>query len=235
MHDSLIPAAELAHLFDALPDVVFFIKNDAGRYTHVNLTLVRRLGLRSCSDVVGHHSTELFPDPLGVSYGAQDRQVLAGRSLENHLEVHLFPNRAPGWCLTRKYPLRQNGATVGLMGISRDLSRLDERNPIYSRLAQVLDHLKAHYAETVRVETLATLAGVSVAQLERHFQRVFQINPKQMLIKLRVDVAMQMLREPGSIAAIGQACGYNDQSAFARQFHKHSGLTPGQYRALYIA
>lgn len=232
MRDSLIPADELAHLFDALPDVVFFVKNGAGCYTHVNLTLVRRLGLRFRSDVVGHHPTELFPDPLGVSYGAQDRQVLAGRSLENHLEVHLFPNHAPGWCLTCKFPLRQNGQVTGVVGISRDLSRLDERHPVYDRLVRVLDHLKTHYAETVRVETLAKLADVSVAQLERHFQRVFQVNPRQMLIKLRIDAAMRMLREPGSIAAIGLACGYSDQSAFTRQFRKLTGLTPGQYRAL---
>ncbi|HLI18551.1 MAG TPA: AraC family transcriptional regulator [Rhodanobacteraceae bacterium] len=232
MRDSLIPADELAHLFDALPDVVFFVKNRAGRYTHVNQTLVRRLGLHHRDEVIGRHAAELFPEPLGETYAAQDRQVLAGRTLENQLEVHLFPDHAPGWCLTRKFPLRRRDEITGVVGISRDLGRPDERQPIYARLTRVVDHLEAHYAESVRVETLAQLAGVSVSQLERHFRRVFQLNPGQMLTKLRIDAAMRMLHEPGSIAAIGQACGYSDQSAFTRQFRRLTGLTPGQYRGL---
>lgn len=232
MRDSLIPADELAHLFDALPDVVFFVKNRAGRYTHVNQTLVRRLGLRHRDEVIGRHAAELFPDPLGETYAAQDRQVLAGRTLENQLEVHLFPDHAPGWCLTRKFPLRRRDEVTGVVGISRDLGRPDERQPIYDRLTRIVEHLDAHYAENVRVETLARLAGVSVSQLERHFRRVFQLNPGQMLTKLRIDAAMRMLHEPGSIAAIGQACGYSDQSAFTRQFRRLTGLTPGQYRAM---
>lgn len=232
MHDPLIPAEELVRVFDVLPDVVFFVKNRGGRYTHVNRTLLRRLGLRRRDEVIGRDPAELFPAPLGASYGVQDRQVLAGRSLENRLEVHLFPDHAPGWCLTCKYPLRQNGELTGVIGISRDLGRPDERHPTYDRLMRVVDHLEAHYAEIVRVQELAQLAGLSVAQLERHFQRVFQINPAQMLTKLRIDAAMDLLGRPGSIAAVGQACGYHDQSAFTRQFRKLTGLTPGQYRAL---
>ena len=37
-----IPSQELQALYDALPDVVFFIKDAQGRYTHCNLTLMRR-------------------------------------------------------------------------------------------------------------------------------------------------------------------------------------------------
>ena len=37
-----ISANELERLFDALPDVVFFVKDGAGRYTHANVTLIDR-------------------------------------------------------------------------------------------------------------------------------------------------------------------------------------------------
>lgn len=56
----LVPASELEALLDALPDVVFFIKDTAGRYTHANLTLVRRLGLKRRDEVIGRSVTELF-------------------------------------------------------------------------------------------------------------------------------------------------------------------------------
>ena len=63
-----ISADELEPLFDVLPDVVFFVKDMEGRYTHANFTLVRRLGLKQRSDVIGREVTELFPSAMGGSY-----------------------------------------------------------------------------------------------------------------------------------------------------------------------
>ncbi|WP_448097303.1 helix-turn-helix domain-containing protein [Luteibacter yeojuensis] len=230
-----ISADELEPLFDALPDVVFFVKDTQGRYTHANLTLVRRLGLKHRSDIIGKDVTELFPTTMGGSYAAQDRRVLAGELIENQLEVHIFNNRAPGWCLTCKRPLVSRGEVRGVIGISRDLGQPDGRHPTYDRLRRVLAHMQEHYADNVRVHTLATLAGLSVAQLERHFRRVFQLTPQQVLTKVRIESAMRLLGGEDSIAAIGMACGFVDQSAFARQFKATVGMTPSAYRTMVTA
>jgi AraC-like DNA-binding protein len=227
-----ISTGELQLLFDALPDVVFFVKDREGRYTHANLTLVRRLGLKRREDVLGHSVTELFPRILGTSYASQDRRALAGESIENQLEVHILPNRAPGWCLTCKYPLREREEVCGLIGLSRDLGKPDGRHPTYARLISVMNHLQDHYSESVRVHTLASLAELSVAQLERHFHRVFQLTPHQALTKLRIEAAMRLLRGNDSVADIGLACGFTDQSAFARKFKATAGMTPRAFRAL---
>jgi AraC-like DNA-binding protein len=235
IHPMLLPADQLQQLFDLLPDVVFFVKDRRGRYTHANLSLVRRLGLKRRSEVIGRSTAELFPAPLGESYAAQDASVLAGEAIESQLELHLFPNRAPGWCLTAKQLLVTRGRIVGVVGISRDLGRPDERHPTYTRLKRVIDHINAHYAQAVRIVDLARLAGVSVGQLERHCQRVFQLSPRQLLCKRRIEAAMRLLREAYSIADIGLACGYADQSAFARQFKALVGLTPREYRAHAVA
>jgi PAS domain S-box-containing protein len=228
----LVPASELEALLDALPDVVFFIKDTAGRYTHANLTLVRRLGLKRRDEVIGRSVTELFTAALGSAYARQDQRVLLGETVENQLEMHIFPNRAPGWCLTCKRPLREHDEIRGVLGISRDLGQPDGKHPIYLRLRRVLDHLNDHYAENVRVQTLAGLADVSVAQLERYFRRVFQLTPQQLLTKLRIEAAMRLLAGNSSVAAIGQACGFGDQSAFARQFKATVGMTPRDYRSM---
>ncbi len=71
-----------------------------------------------------------------------------------------------------------------------------------------------------------------MAQLERYFQRVFQLTPQQMLTKVRIDAAMALLKGDDTVAAIGQACGFVDQSAFARQFKATTGMTPRGYRKL---
>ena len=230
-----ISANELEALFDALPDVVFFVKDTTGRYTHANLTLVRRLGLRRREDVIGRGVTELFPVAMGGSYASQDRRVLGGEVIENQLEVHIFANRAPGWCLTCKRPLRQDDGICGVVGISRDLGQPDGRHPTYQRLRRVLAHLQEHYAESIRVATLAELAELSVAQLERHFRRVFQLTPQQVLTKLRIEAAMRMLQGRDSVAAIGLACGFADQSSFTRQFKATVGMPPRDYRNMIAA
>lgn len=110
--DLNLPALEMQTLFDALPDVVFFIKDGEGRYTHCNLTLVRRLGRKLRSEIIGRSPLEVFPLPLGGSYMMQDRRVLCGELIDNQLEVHLYPNRLPGWCLTFKRPLCEGDEVI---------------------------------------------------------------------------------------------------------------------------
>lgn len=227
-----IDADVLQSLFDGLPDVVFFIKDDNGRYTHANLTLVRRLRLERREDAIGRSASELFPPQWGHSYAAQDLSVLGGRVIDDQLEMHLFPNRAPGWCLTSKRPLHLDGRIRGLIGLSRDLAQPDGRQPGYARLRGVLDYLEAHYGETVRMQSLADQAGLSLSQLERQFSRVFQLSPQQWLTRLRIEEAIQRLRGNDTIAAIGLACGFSDQSAFSRQFKATVGVSPSDYRRL---
>jgi len=228
----LAPVDELVPLFDALPSVVFFAKDAAGRYTHVNLTMVHRLGLKRREDVLGKTAAELYPRPMGQGYTAQDRRVLRGEEIENQLEVHMFNNRTSGWCITLKRPLRIHGDICGLIGISRDLGVLDARHPVYDKLRIVLDHMQANFARKLPIPAMARLAGLSVSQLERHFNHVFQLTPQQMLTKLRIEAAMQLLHGTRSIASIGLACGFTDQSAFDRKFKSITGTTPNQYRKL---
>ena len=153
--DTMISADEMQVLFDALPDVVFFVKDNESRYTHLNLTLVQRLGRKHRSEVIGKSTVEVFPLPLGGNYLMQDRRVLHGEVIENQLEVHLFPNRTPGWCLTFKRPLCHQNEVVGVVGISRDLGQPDSRHSAYERLNRALKYMQAHHGENLRIKTLS--------------------------------------------------------------------------------
>jgi AraC-like DNA-binding protein len=228
-----IGTAEQEALFDIIPNVVFFTKNCEGRYTSVNETLVVRCGKQHKREILGHTPMALFPAPLAEAYVAQDLGVVrSGEPILDRLELHLFAGRDPGWCVTRKLPVRERGRIVGLVGVSRDLGRPDARDPVYPRLGRVVEHLHAHLADEVRVTTLARLAGLSVSQLERQFQRLFQLSPHRYLMKLRLEHAAALLEGDDRIAAIAQACGYADQSAFTRQFRAIAGVTPRDYRRL---
>ena len=222
----------MLRLFDLLPDVLFFIKDTQCRYTHVNQTLTQRLGIRRREDILGKSVLELYPPALSTRYILQDRRVLKGEVIDNVLELQLYPNRTTGWCLTRKQPLEDDGRIVGLIGISRDLGRPDSRHSSFAQLQDAVEYMQGHFHETIRVQTLAGKAGVSIAQLERLFKRGFQVTPQQLLTKMRIEAAMRLLLTDASIATIGQSCGFSDQSAFARQFKHTVGMTPRDYRAM---
>jgi len=234
-----LPAPELADpwfaaaLFDQTPDIVFFVKDRQARYLMVNETLAARCGLRRKSEMLGRTAAEVFPPPLGEGYVEQDQAVLeTGEPIRNRLELHIYPGRRRGWCLTHKFPLLGiDGSIVALAGISKDLQRPDEAGEDYRQVARAVERLQTDYAEPLRIEQLARSAGLSVDRFERQVRRIFQLTPRQLLTKARIDAASALLLDPWrSVADVAQACGYTDQSAFTRQFKATVGLTPSAYR-----
>ena len=230
-----IDLGTLEVLFDALTDVAFFVKDHEGRYLCVNNTLVRRCGQRNKEDLLGKTVLEVHPRPLAMTYLAQDRQVIdSGVPINKHLELHLYPTRSRGWCLTNKTPLRDaSGAIVGLAGTSQDLGLPDELHPVYRKIADIALHIREHYAESLSMEDLARKAGLSLSRVERLFQKVFHYSPRQLLLQSRLSAAMAIIESGAqdSIAQIAYACGYTDHSAFSRQFKALTGMSPIQYRA----
>lgn len=227
------PSEVVEGLFDRLPDVVFFAKDTAGRYTAVNQTLVRRLGRRGKGELVGRTTVELFPPPLGERYLAQDLAVCrSGRAIAGLLELHLYPDGTEGWCITDKMPLVHSSGTVtGLVGISRDLHAPAAGKASLAGVVAAVDTIRRRCADPLRVEDLAAEAGLSVFQLTRRVRAVFGLTPAQLIIQTRIDAARRLLAEGDTpLAEIALACGYCDQSAFTRQFHACAGLTPAQYR-----
>lgn len=226
--------ALLGPIFDAMPDVVFFVKDTAACYVLANRTLAARCGFKDPRALLGKTAEQVFPMRFGRIYTAQDKAIVAGDSkLIDQLELHLYPGRQPGWCLTCKLPLHDaQGKVVGVVGISRDLQAPEGSHPAYQRLAAVAAYIQDNYAKPLQLPQLAKLANMSVAQIERYFHKIFHLTPRQMLIKTRLDAASALLGGDASITDIATLCGYNDHSAFTRQFKATVGMTPSQYRGL---
>lgn len=230
---SLITALQpITPLFDAMSGVVFFIKDVKARYVLVNQTLAQRCGLKGKCELLGRTAAEVFPSHLGPFYTEQDLLVLGGGSpLSDQLELHLYPGRQPGWCLTHKLALHDAaGAIIGMAGISHDLQAAQSTHPAYEKLAAVDAHIRAHFDRSISLADLTAIADLSVAQLERQCKRIFQLTPRQMIHKARLGAASQLLTSELPITDIALRCGYTDHSAFSRQFKALTGLSPSQYR-----
>ncbi len=222
-------------LFDALPDVVFFMKDGVGRYVRVNQTLADRCAAGDKMKLIGKRPAEVFPAALAASYARQDEAVLrTGKPVEHQLELHIYPGRRAGWCLTTKHALRDaKGRIIGVTGISRDLNAPGNKASGFAELASALEHMQQRFAESLRIDEIATKAGLSVYQFEQRVQRLFQMSPLQLLHKLRLDEATRLLRETDhSLADIAIETGWCDQSAFTRHFSRYAGMAPGKFRGL---
>lgn len=228
----LASLAPLGPLLDVIPNAAIFIKDQQARYQLVNRALVERCNARGAHELLGKTSAQVFPAQLGPSYTAQDKKVLAhGSVLERQLELHLYGSREPGWCLTHKWPLKDNGGTIiGLAGISLDLHSARQTHPAYERLALVDRYIHEHFDRPVTSRELTRIAGCSVAQLERYCKAVFQLTPRQLIQKARLEHARSLLKAELPIVEVALQCGYTDHSAFTRQFKALTGVTPRHYQ-----
>jgi AraC-like DNA-binding protein len=231
-HIALLVALE--KLFDQVPDIVFFVKNRDARYVSVNQTLVERCGLENKKDLLGKSVLDLFPSSMGESYYEQDMEVLEkGTPLKDLLELHLYVRGETGWCITNKIPLkRDERATIGLIGISKDLMVPAGDAKGYQELAEAVRYIQTHYADPLRIEELARMSSLSVYQFEQRMKKIFQLTAGQFIAKTRIEAACDHLRSTAkSMVEIAMDCGFYDQSAFSRQFKATTGLTPSEYRA----
>lgn len=222
-------------LFDDLEDVVFFIKDEQGRYVMVNRTLVGRCGLVRKSELVGRTTADVFAAPFGEQYLKQDRLVLdTDTPIKDKLELQLYAHGAPGWCLTNKVPIHgDDGSVVGMTGLSRDLHIPRADAARLPGVSKVVDYIRQNYSERLRVETLAGIASLSVYQLEQRMKRIFHVTIGQFIMQTRINAARDLLKVcDAPIADVAMRAGFYDQSAFTRQFKVITGLTPREFRSL---
>ncbi|WP_137936712.1 AraC family transcriptional regulator [Chitinivorax sp. B] len=220
-------------LFDRLPDIVFSVKDTAGRYVAMSEACVERCGLRHKRDAIGKTAHDLFPAHMADRYTAQDRIVFSQNCpIVDNLDLTVYNNRLPGWCLSNKEPVfDRTGQLIGLVCLSKDLTELSRDGLVDEHFAQTIDFIQSNYHRHLPLEELSELSGLSIAQLDRRMKRVFQMSTGHFVRKTRLDAATHALVYTTlPIADIAVDCGFFDQSALTRQLRQMTGMSPREYR-----
>jgi len=99
-------------------------------------------------------------------------------------------------------------------------------------LQRALDFMRAHLSQPFNIDHLAAHAGVSKRTLEIRCREQLQSSPHQLVIKLRIEYAKELLLRPGklSIEKAAAACGFGSAQAFQLAFRRMTGKTPGAFR-----
>jgi len=100
-----------------------------------------------------------------------------------------------------------------------------------SRLGQVrraIGWIRNHFDQPLRVEALATLAGMSTASFHRHFKAATAMSPLQFQKNIRLQEARRLLVTKQDAARVGYAVGYESASQFSREYARQFGLPPAR-------
>lgn len=100
--------------------------------------------------------------------------------------------------------------------------------PAY-RIAQAIRWLKAHFADPLKIESLAEQVGLSTSSFHLHFKNVTAMTPLQYQKRMRLQEARNlMLGEKIDAAQAAFRVGYESPSQFSREYRRMFGAPPRQ-------
>jgi AraC-like DNA-binding protein len=95
------------------------------------------------------------------------------------------------------------------------------------RIARAVDWLRTHYAQPLRIETLAAHVQMSPSSLHEHFKQLTAMTPLQYQKWLRLNEAKRlMLNEQLDAGSAAYRVGYESPSQFSREYVRLFGAPP---------
>ncbi|MEI6892903.1 MAG: helix-turn-helix domain-containing protein [Pontiella sp.] len=99
------------------------------------------------------------------------------------------------------------------------------------RVGHVIGALENDFSRDWKLDELLEIAHMSRSNLMRVFRKATSQTPIEYLVRLRIQKAMEMLRNTSlSITEIAMEVGFNDSNYFTRQFRRILGESPRAFR-----
>jgi two-component system sensor histidine kinase/response regulator len=129
----------LRTLIENLPDLIY-AKDKNGCKILANAADVQNCGKQSEAELLGKNDFELFPEEIARGFYEDDMKVIkTGEPIINREEYFIDSNGNKQWLLTSKLPLRDdNGNTIGLLGIGRNITEMVEAHDILQKERNLL-------------------------------------------------------------------------------------------------
>ncbi len=112
----------LDSIINAADDLIFY-KDKELRYVGGNLSFSKLVGC-SREELIGRTDFDLFDDEHAVFFRRMDQKILAEGKINANYEWVEYPDGTKAYYHTQKIPFRYPDGTVGILGISRNLTDL---------------------------------------------------------------------------------------------------------------
>ncbi len=100
-----------------------------------------------------------------------------------------------------------------------------------SYLRKVHAYLEDNYSESISLDALEALFGISKYRTVHEFKKFYGVSPIQFLNNRRMEVAKHLLESTNLyVHEIGSKVGFDNTNHFITLFKKKTGLTPAEYR-----
>ena len=171
----------------------------------------------------------------------------AAIAFDRSLSTRILPSTHPAPILARQLggelasPI---GGSIVAEGLARSIAVMllrefahlpparQSESPPPVAVLRVVELMRHRLAETLSLEEMAHVAGVSPFHFARQFKTATGHPPHEYLIRLRVDRAQALISTHGrnwTMAAIAHDSGFADQSHMSRHFRRVLGITPGEF------
>ena len=98
-----------------------------------------------------------------------------------------------------------------------------------SQINRAIQLIRQRYDESIRIDELARVAGMSAPSFHRHFRAVTAMSPLQYQKRLRLQEARRLLVSQKTEAArVSFDVGYESASQFSREYRRLFGAPPGR-------
>ena len=96
----------------------------------------------------------------------------------------------------------------------------------------VVDYIEENFTSSISLRHVARALGCSPAHLTHRFSSITGTPVTAWIIKRRLSAAQELLVETKQdVVSVCEAVGFGDVCYFTRQFVRHVGVTPAQYRS----
>jgi LacI family transcriptional regulator len=98
---------------------------------------------------------------------------------------------------------------------------------------QAMQFIRDTSCKGIKVAHVAEVVGVSRRGLERRFQRYLGTTPKEVILRIRLECAKNLLGQTdNAIEKIAHRCGFASLAYFSRAFRREVGMTANAYRKM---
>lgn len=187
---------------------------------------------------MGGPQTAAAVEALGLTRSRPSMPVQLGTELHASLRrIHASMGGHPYRQLSDVYALLEllllaREQDCGQRRELRQTSEAEQPNGEASNQAHWLEYcaryMQLHYAEPLRVDALASEAGVHRSHFSLAFRERFGLPPKAYLTKLRMTKALELVTadREAPIHEIALTVGYPDLFTFTRAFTRYYGMSP---------
>ena len=228
---------QIIGMFDLMPDVLFWVKDERNCFVYANQFFLEHLGLTSLVQVTGLSDFDFSPEHMAKQYSVDDQKVMHGEVVNNRLEMNHTKSGNIAWFTTSKRPLfNEQGKPIGSYGITRHLEKTSLALVGMDALKEPVAYVRKNYMQQICLEELADITHLSISALERRFKKFLGKTPKQFINEVRLENARRLLIETNiAIANIANDTGFADHSYFSRQFQKLFEQSPSAFRQEYYS